>query len=220
METKVADPKTLMPNPFNTNRVGSDNMRKLKQSITDLGFASTVVCRTLADGSVQILGGHHRVIAAIELGIREVPILNLGTVDDVRAKKISLVDNSRYGTDDVISLAQLYEDLGIDSEQLAAFLPFSETDFDTVKKAIDINLDDLDIDLDDDQPDVDFEAPDRPQRTHDVLKFRVSLGDAENIRKLIEKTIKREGLDGDGTDDLTAAGSALAFLLLNTDTTE
>ena len=44
------------------------------------------------------------------------------------------------------------------------------------------------------------------------MKFRVRVQDAEPIRKLIEKAIKSEGLEGG--DDMTTAGEALAFLLL------
>lgn len=216
MENTALDPKTLKANPWNTNRVGPENMRKLKQSITDLGFASTVVCRQLEDGTLQILGGHHRVEAAVELGIKSVPVLNLGTVDDTRAKKISLVDNSRYGTDDTISLAKIYEELNLTSEDLAAFMPYSEADFDTVKRAIDIDLDALDIDVNDNEAVDPEDIRERPSRTHDTLKFRVSLGNAEKIRQMVEKAIKKHGFD-EATDDLTAAGEALAHLLLASD---
>lgn len=219
METSLRDPKSLKPNPWNTNRVPPDNMVKLKRSISDLGFASAVVVRELPNGDLQILGGHHRVEAAVEMGIREVPVLNLGRMEDAKAKKIGLVDNSRYGTDDTISLAQLYTELGLTNEDLAAFLPYSELDFDTVKKAIDIDLDDLDITLDDDEPGDPEAIRERPAKTHDILKFRVSLGNAERIRQAVEKTIKRQGFDSE-TDDLTAAGEALAYLLLNADDAE
>jgi ParB family chromosome partitioning protein len=208
------DPKSLAPNPFNSNRVGADNMRKLKQSITDLGFVTAVVVRELANGTLQILGGHHRVEAAIELGLKEVPVLNLGQVDDIKARKIGLVDNSRYGTDDTIQLAKVLEEIGATTEDLAMFLPFTETDFDMVRKSVDINLDDLELDMpEDDEPAPPIDRTEKPPKTHDVLRFRVSLRSAEKIRKLIEKTVKEEGLD-EG-DELTAHGDALAFLLLN-----
>jgi hypothetical protein len=45
------------------------------------------------------------------------------------------------------------------------------------------------------------------------MRFRVPISDGERIRKRIETTLKAEGLNDD--DELTAAGSALAFLLLN-----
>jgi ParB family chromosome partitioning protein len=216
MTLPTHNPKDLKPNPWNTNRVSPDNMTKLKRSITDLGFTSAVVVRELPDGSLEILGGHHRCEAAIELGIKAVPILNLGVISDAKAKKIGLVDNSRYGVDDTIALAKLLEDMGVSSAEMAEFLPFTEADFDTVQRAVQVNLDELefmDPDEDDGPADDDMGERQRPQKTHEVLRFRVGLGEAERIRQLIEKTIKREGLDD--SDELTAAGSALALLLFN-----
>lgn len=216
MKTDTVNPKNLAANPWNPNRVGADNMKKLKQSITDLGFCTAVVVRELLDGTLQILGGHHRVEAAIELGLKEVPVLNLGTVDDDHAKKIGMVDNSRYGTDDTIQLALLLEELGASSEDLATFMPFSYDEFDTVRRSVDIDLDDLEMHMpEDDEPDEPLDRGEKPPKTHDMLRFRVSMRDAERIRLLIEKTIKREGMSED--DDLTAAGDALALLLFRTD---
>lgn len=215
MRTELRNPKDLRPNPFNPNRVSPDNMLKLKRSIEDLGFVSAVVVRELEDGSLQILGGHHRCEAAVEMGIKEVPVLNLGMIPESKAKKIGLVDNSRYGVDDTIALAKLLEDMGVSNSELAEFLPFTEADFDTVQRTVQVNLDELEfIDPEEDDDPVDDEdRPNRPQKTHEVLRFRVGLGEAERIRQLIEKTIKREGLDD--SDELTSAGSALALLLFN-----
>lgn len=217
MRTEFIDPRLLKPNPFNPNRVSPENMAKLKKSIEDLGFASSVVCRELPDGSLEILGGYHRTEAAIELGLSQIPVLNLGPVSDDKAKKIGLVDNSRYGVDDTISLANLIEELGVTSEELASFMPFTETDFDTIRRTVDIDLDDLDFHVDDDEDEEEPEKIDRPAKalkTHEVMRFRVSLANAERIRQLIEKTIRKNGLDAD-TDELTAAGDALALLLLS-----
>jgi ParB/RepB/Spo0J family partition protein len=211
------DPRSLVPNPWNSNKVSEDNMQKLKRSITDLGFATAVVVRETPTGDYEILGGQHRTEAAIELGLATVPVVNLGTIDDVRAKKISLVDNHRYGNDDVIQLAKIIEDIGEDSADLEAFMPVSTADIEAVMNMVDLDLDNFDLELDDEDDEFDDEAsrPERQVKTHDVLKFRVSLRDAEEIRQLIEKTIKREGFDDN--DDMTNAGDALSHLLLTED---
>lgn len=217
MQTEFIDPRALKPNPWNTNRVSPDNMVKLKRSIEELGFASAVVARRLDDGTLQILGGHHRAEAAIEMGMKEVPVLILDGVDDAKAKKIGLVDNARYGVDDTISLAKLYEEIGVDSNALAEFLPFTEADFEIVRRSVEIDLDDLEFTVDEDEEDEPLDENDRPQKapkTHDVLRFRVSIADAERIRQLIEKTVKKNGL-ADEVDELTAAGDALALLLFS-----
>lgn len=216
MQSLDLDPRTLSPNPWNSNHVSPDNMRKLRKSIEELGFVTAVVVRELPDGSLQILGGQHRVEVACDMGMKTVPVINVGRISDAKAKKIGLVDNARYGSDDTISLAKIYEEIGISSEELAAFLPFSQQDFDTISSAVDIDLDALELmggEEDDKGLDPEEVRAPKPARTHDFLRFRVTMGDAEKIRQLIEKTMKAEGLNDE--DELTAAGMALAFLLLN-----
>jgi ParB-like chromosome segregation protein Spo0J len=217
MTPELLDPRSLKTNPWNTNAVSPANLVKLRKSIEDLGFVTAVVVRTLADGSLQILGGQHRTEVAIDMGLKKVPVLNLGTIDDIKAKKIGLIDNSRYGTDDAIAYARLLEEIQVDTPDLTAFLPLQADDLQVIMRAIDINLDDLEV-----KPgggDEEDEAPnegraERPIQTHDTLKFRVPVRDAEAIIALIEKTKKRESLSG--SDDMTLAGEALAILLLGT----
>lgn len=217
MKQGLADPKIFHKNPWNSNSVNPKNMQKLCESIKSLGFNSAVIVRELTDGTLQILGGSHRIEAAIELGLKEVPYLNLGVISDVKAKKVGLVDNSRYGSDDSLQLARLIEDIRIDTPDLTTFLPLQDEDLQSIMRAVDIDLDSLDI-----APEHEEEAPydpeagrvERPLKTHDILSFRVTMREAEAIRTLIEKTIKREGLD-DGSDDKTVAGAALSHMLLN-----
>lgn len=216
MKTFLADPKTLHRNPFNPNHVAPANMLKLRKSIEDLGFNTAVVVRELADGTLQILGGQHRTEVAREIGLKQIPVINLGPVDDKRAKKIGLADNSRYGSDDSLQLAAIIEELQVDTD-LASFLPIQNEDLQAIMKAVDIDLDKLDVlpedDEDEDGRDPTEERAERPAKTHEMMTFRVTVREAEAIRTKIEKTIKKEGLD-DGSDDKTLAGSALAYLLL------
>lgn len=205
------DPRTLHPNPFNSNRVSPENMAKLKRSIETLGFASAVVVREV-DGQYQILGGKHRVEAAIELGLKTVPVVNLGVISEVHARKVGLVDNHRFGNDEVIALAKIFEEIGEGSEMLSEILPISQADIDAVIGVTEIDLDSFDIEIDDDdEKPGSEERRERPLKTHEILKFRMTLPDAERVRQAVERTIKREGLK-DG-DDLTNAGQALALLL-------
>lgn len=217
MKPELIDPRTLKPNPWNPNSVSPANLVKLRKSIEDLGFVTAVVVRSLADGSLQILGGQHRTEVALDMGLKKIPVLNLGPIDDIKAKKIGLIDNSRYGTDDSIPLAKLLEEIQADTPDLTTFLPIQSEDLQVIMRAVDINLDDLEVkpggDGEEDPAPTDGRV-ERPIQTHDVLKFRVAVRDAEAITALIEKTIKREGLSG--ADDMTLAGSALAILLLGT----
>lgn len=216
MKTELVDPKKLKRNPWNSNHVDPKNMTKLKRSIQDLDFVTSVVVRELDDGTLQILGGQHRTEVAVELGLKAVPIINLGKIDDIKAKKIGLVDNSRYGTDDSLQLAKILDELMADTPDLTGLLPMQDEDLQVIMRAVDIDLDALDIVPgadEDEEPEPHEDRAERPAKTHEMMTFRVAVRDAEAIRIMMEKTIKKEALD-DGSDEKTLAGIALAFLLL------
>ena len=170
-----------------------------------------VVVRELADGTLQIIGGEHRAGAAKRMGIKQIPVVNLGRIDDNKAKEISLVDNGRYGADDTLQLAELLEGLG-NADELASFMPYSETDLASIFSSVNIALDDLDL------PDLDEEKPvlpkEKPLQTHTVMRFKVPVDDQGWIVDLIEKTMKSQKFTED--DSLTNAGDALVFLLKQT----
>ena len=217
MKSFEIDPRKLAPNPWNSNNVGPENMEKLKKSITELGFASAVVVREREDGKYEILGGKHRTDAAIALGLAKVPVVNLGRIDDKKARKIGLVDNHRYGNDDALKLAKIIEEIGEEVSDLTSFLPLQQADIEAVMGMVDINLDDFDVSMPDEheEPDGEEGPRERAPKTHDVLKFRLSMKDAESVRLLVEKTMKAEKFNDN--DEMTNAGDALAFMLLNND---
>ena len=202
----------LSANSWNTNIVGPENEAKLDEAIRRLGMFKPLVVRE-TDAGYEILGGEHRWEACKRLGYTEVPVMNLGRISDQLAKEICLADNSRYGTDDTIALAELLHDLGT-ADELQSFLPYTENDLSAIFASTDIALDELDIedDLDtrrkEDEP-VAAKAP----KTHAMMRFKVPLVDAEKITDLIARTQKRHGYDT--ADELTNAGDALVHLLLS-----
>lgn len=204
----MLSPDSLVPNPWNTNVVSPDNEAKLEESIKRFGMFKPVVVRELADGTLQIIGGEHRAGAAQRMGIKQIPVVNLGRIDDNKAKEISLVDNGRYGADDTLQLAELLEGLG-NADELASFMPYSETDLASIFSSVNIALDDLDL------PDLDEEKPvlpkEKPIQTHAVMRFKVPVDDQGWIVDLIEKTMKQQKFTEE--DSLTNAGDALVFLL-------
>ena len=133
MEIKylAVDPKKLIKNPWNTNMVDPENQKKLDNSVKRFGMFKPLICRELANGSLQILGGEHRAESAVRLGYREVTIINLGQISDEKAKEISLVDNGRYGTDDTLQLAELLKELG-EIEDISSYMPYSDSDLDSI----------------------------------------------------------------------------------------
>lgn len=206
--SSAADPASLVPNPWNTNVMSPDNEAKLEESLRRRGMFKPVVVRELPDGRLQILGGEHRATVAARMGLKQVPVFNLGRIDDNAAKEIGVLDNSRYGADDTLQLAELLEGLG-HADELATFMPYSESDLASIFSSVNIALDDLDI------PDSDDGAPSAPKekavQTHQMMRFSVPVGDVGDITELIEKTMKVQGFTE--SNSLTNAGDALVYLL-------
>lgn len=205
---------TLRPNPYNSNRVTAENERKIRESIRRNGLFKPIVVRELADAEgYEIIGGQHRWEQAKELGFTEIPIASLGKISDSRAKEIGLLDNARYGADDTLSLSAILKDIG-DADEIQTFMPFGETDLAALFNASQINLDDLTV------PEPDLGAAPAPEpeapapkvsKTHTLMRFKVSIGDAERLTALIARTQKEQGLTT--ADDLTNAGDALIHIL-------
>lgn len=201
----------LQPNPWNTNHCSPESEEKIRNSIKRFGLFKPIVARELADGTLQILGGEHRWRAALDLGLSEVPVVNLGTIPDKKAKEIGLVDNGRYGEDNTVELAQLLREL--DTDELIEFMPLEAEDLTAIFSTETINLDDLTL-PDDDQHDL-LDAPMTSEPvalTHQLFRFKVPVDDAHRITELIERTMQEQGFTH--SDSLTNAGDALVHLLL------
>lgn len=208
----VVDPTELVPNPWNTNVMTPENEAKLEASLDRFGFFRPVVVRDMPDGTKQIIGGEHRWEISKKKGI-QVAIMNLGTITDKEAKEISVADNARYGVDDTLAFAEFLKEMD-SAADLQTFLPYTETDFADIFSSSNIALDDLDIEENfDKDAEKDEEVPAaKAPKTHTIMRYKVTLGDAERLTALIAQTQKHHGLTG--SDDLTNAGDALVQLLL------
>jgi ParB-like chromosome segregation protein Spo0J len=211
----MVHPSLLRPNTYNTNAVGPENEARLKASVQRLGLFKPIIVRTSPDATTtyEILGGEHRWRDAVEEGVKEVPIFDLGEIDDQKAKEISIADNARYGVDDTVELAKLLKELG-GAESVQEFLPYSDAELNSIFSTSDIVLDELDLaenfaEKSEDTPAEPAAA--KAAKTHTIMRFKVSLGDAEALTKLIARTQKRQGFTG--SDELTNAGDALVHLL-------
>ena len=203
-----ADPSSLVPNSWNTNVVSPENEEKLDSSLKRFGVFKPVIVRELIDGTLQIIGGEHRAQSAARLGYKTIPIVNLGMISDQKAKEISLVDNDRFGEDDMFKLAELVGTL--DVSELSSFTTFTDTDIDSMFTSSSIALEDLDsLSL----PSEDIEPPqEKSIQTHQIMRFKVPIKDVDAVTQKIEKAIKVQGFDD--SDSLTNAGDALVHLLL------
>lgn len=200
---------SLTPNPWNTNSVSPENEEKLKESIKRLGVFKPIICRTLSDGTLEILGGEHRWQIARDMGLTKVPVVNLGKISDSKAKEIGLVDNGRYGEDDALALAELLKSMG-DTGEILSFLPYTSAEMDSIFSTSSIALDDLDM-HDEELPDL-GSLGEKALKTHQIMRFKIPVEDSERLQKMIEKTMNDQGYLED--DAMSNAGNALVHLLM------
>lgn len=207
LKNLTVNPASLKKNPWNTNVVAPENERKLDESLKRLGVFKPILCRELPDGSLQILGGEHRAESAIRLGMKEVPVVNLGSISDERAKEVMLVDNGRYGDDDALRLAELLSEMG-SVDEIASFMPYSDADLTAIFSSTSIELDDLEI------PDNEELPPtlptEKPVQTHQIMRFKVPVDDVHRITAAIERAMKEQGFTDE--DSLANAGNALVHI--------
>lgn len=207
MNLQNINPALLSPNPWNTNQVAPDEMEKLTASLERHGWVRPILARETEDG-LQILGGQHRVEAAGELGHDTVPVVNLGRISDVKAKEIGLIDNARYGQDDAIGLAELIADLG-GTKAISSFLPFDDAELAALSTEIgDDEIENL-LEENDSDPNPD-DAQKKSAKTHQMMRFKVPIKDADSVQGFIETVMSAQGFD-DG-DSLTNAGDALVHV--------
>lgn len=225
MDVQYVSPKLLWPNPWNPNAVDPINQHKLENSIKLEGIKRPIVVRTLDNGDFQIIGGQHRTQAAVELGMTEVPIINRGVISDAEAKRETLLDNYRYGSDNLDRLSELLSDpdigdaaslldtMPIDEEELEGYFSHLEAmTHDTLDAEIEEALSEgkPKKDADDEDGPVDLSTG-KPVRTHTIVRFRISVEDEAKLAELIKQTKIDEGLVE--SDDLTNDGDALIHLL-------
>lgn len=207
-------PDALRPNPWNTNYCSVENETRLENSLDRFdGLFKPILVRQTPDvDGYEILGGEHRWIVAKRRKLDKVPIWNLGVISDAKAKEISIADNARYGADDTLALSELFKDLGESPEVIQSYLPYADVDIQSIFSATDIALDDLALDeeLQDAAPEPSL--PKAP-KTHSIMRFKVSIEDAERIAARIAATQRDYGYSA--ADQLTNAGDALVHLLFD-----
>lgn len=200
---------SICPNKFNSNVVTLENKKKIEDSLTRFGMFKPILCRQSGD-TIEIIGGENRWEAAKKLGMKDVPIINLGELSDSRAKEISLSDNARYGADDSLKLSDLMNSLD-DAFDLSSFLPISDIEIETLMSATKFDFDSLELMDDDDLEEMPIQNA--SVKTHTIMRFKVSLEDASEIQEQITAIMKANGFSE--SDALTNAGDALTHILLN-----
>ncbi|MPS48534.1 ParB N-terminal domain-containing protein [Methylobacillus sp.] len=199
---------SLRANPWNSNVVSVENEDRIRESLRRFDMFKPILVRQVegVDG-YEVIGGHHRAKVAREEGHTELPILNLGYIDDNKAKEIGLVDNGRYGEDDPMLLAELLKSMET-ADLLPTFMPFELSEMDTILATDTSLLDELTVT--EEEATAIEPLPEKPSQTHNILRFKVPVEDSPIVEQLINDTMKRHGYTDD--DSMMNAGNALVHL--------
>ncbi|CAK7037065.1 MAG: hypothetical protein BACD_00155 [Bacteroides rodentium] len=156
-EMKTAELKTiavreLKPakyNPRKKLKPGDKEYERIKNSITEFGFADPLV----VNADMTIIGGHQRLTVAIDLGYTEVPCAVVD-VDKTREKALNIALNKITGAWDENLLADLLQELSeadFNIEYTGFDLPEAEQLFNKVHDK-DVKEDDFDVEEELKQP--------------------------------------------------------------------
>lgn len=108
-ELKMLPVSVLKPaayNPRKKLKPGDKEYEKIKNSITEFGFADPLV----VNADMTIIGGHQRLTVAMELGYTEVPCAVVN-IDKTREKALNIALNKITGAWDDSLLADLLKDI-------------------------------------------------------------------------------------------------------------
>ena len=142
MKSKKIATNQISVSPENPRVIKNDKFLKLKKSIME--FPEMMDIRPIVvDENLKVLGGNMRLQACIDLGMQEVPILQIKNLTEIQKKEFIIKYNASFGVWDWDVLANEWEvqdlsDWGLDIPG-AYFDDAIEPEFD--KDELDKNLD-------------------------------------------------------------------------------
>ena len=145
----VGELKPAKYNPRKKLKPGDKEYERIKNSITEFGFADPLV----VNADMTIIGGHQRLTVAMDLGYTEVPCAVVD-VDKTREKALNIALNKITGAWDENLLADLLQELSeadFNIEYTGFDLPEAEQLFNKVHDK-DVKEDDFDVEEELKQP--------------------------------------------------------------------
>lgn len=107
MKTQEIEVSKLIPYEFNNRNHNEEQVNRIANSIKEFGFNQPIVI----DESNIILVGHGRHLAALKLGLKEVPVLIKSGLSETQKKAYRILDN-KLQNDSTWSFDNLELELG------------------------------------------------------------------------------------------------------------
>lgn len=93
LKIETMDTETLIPYADNPRIHSAAQIDTIAESIEQFGFNDPVGVWTNADGELEVVEGHGRVLAARKLGIEQLPVIRLDHLSDDARKAYTIVHN-------------------------------------------------------------------------------------------------------------------------------
>ena len=187
MKIELVDPETLKSAAYNPRQISREELNKLIKSIKQFGFVDPALVRKHDN---MIVGGHQRVKAALELGLKEIPVVYLDITEN-DAKLLNVALNKISGEWEEDKLTELLAELQFFDDVDELLTGFDEDELDQLLADLEEPKDGL---TDDDAIPEEVEAVCKLGQLWQLGDHRLLCGDAtkkENIDFL---------LDGDKAD--------------------
>ena len=111
MEVIYLSPEELTPYEHNAKQHPDTQVKQIAASIKQFGFRQPIVI----DGNNVVVIGHGRLMAAKELGLKEVPVVRADDLTDAQIKALRLADNKTNESGwDFMALEEELEKLSAD----------------------------------------------------------------------------------------------------------
>jgi DNA modification methylase len=86
---KIQDVSSLIPSARNSRTHSEAQVAQIAASIKEFGFTNPI----LTDGKNGVIAGHGRLLAALKLGMRQVPVVELSSLTPSQIKAYMIADN-------------------------------------------------------------------------------------------------------------------------------
>lgn len=201
-ESLVVSVKKLRANKWNYNEMDEFTLQKLKNTIVYDGFVADVIVRETPNEATEyeIIDGEHRWFAVKELGMKRVPIKNLGKLGDTEAKALSVKLNELKGRANTDSLALIIDEVfKTGDEVLIGTLPYEESELNDLLRLVAKDLEDVHVPDEDDEEAEKKPASKRKRHEkfdiHTILKLGYMTDeDEEEFVELLRKVEEKLGV--------------------------
>ncbi|PIR98067.1 MAG: hypothetical protein COT89_01355 [Candidatus Colwellbacteria bacterium CG10_big_fil_rev_8_21_14_0_10_42_22] len=143
--------KELKPAPYNPRKHKKEDMEQLKTSLKRYGVVDPILVNNAPGREQVIIGGHMRVKALEEMGVKNVPVIYLHIEDLEKERELNLRLNRNQGEWDFQLLAEFDEDvlseIGFTSEELDDVFGIEDSpeEFDIQKELEKLNITKIEV---------------------------------------------------------------------------